>query len=549
MSTKRKTKSAPRRSQSTARRIVSGIGQYLDGAWGDVSDDLAGTGHSAVSTVYRFANGLPVNLDTIAEDFEDGRQAQRRDAKRFVKENPRTAGALSTAGLVSGLAGAGAAAKGAVRGVNALRSGALTTGQVARSAAKVSPASVVSGALFGAANGETSSERLANAGIGAGIGALAAPVVALASKAPRVAPKPRERNIRELTPEETDAVAGGASGYGANDYGVGYSPEYSKLKNQPKYGDLDLQITPGDQMSPVKPLKPEDLQGALIVSAPADRSRAGGVLSSINGEKLNKPVQLQGGMDFMRVQEALGHNSGEKSVWASAPGVISGFGRVAREAAEKGQKAYLAPWAMAGASSDYSHMPASVVVQQLLKSDPKSVRMFEKEILSKFPAYVGSKDPKALITQVESDPALRYNMMKLLDTKKMQDAGLPSANNARLATTEPALLDVPSGTFGYNIGLIDPSGVTIKDPMLPHSTYAAQLKGNYAGSLEAPVGATTFLRDATRAMEANPKGFIPAHIEYNLKRGVKTQEADQQWVDEVSAEIERLRSLGLGFSR
>lgn len=55
----------------------------------------------------------------------------------------------------------------------------------------------------------------------------------------------------------------------------------------------------------------------------------------------------------------------------------------------------------------------------------------------------------------------------------------------RKTITEPELMHQPMLTSGMTVGRFDPMGRVIKDPAIPHPTYAQQNIASYQGRLPA----------------------------------------------------------------
>lgn len=130
----------------------------------------------------------------------------------------------------------------------------------------------------------------------------------------------------------------------------------------------------------------------------------------------------------------------------------------------------------------------------------------------------------------------------MLDTAKWRDKGGPNIGVLRQAITEPRLADVPNETFGYSLGKIDKTGDPILDPANPHTTYRAQLPGEYTGGFEVMIPPNLMFPDVYEKAMASPRGR--QDLSYMLKRGVPTQKADQKWLDGIMPYYEQAKDRG-----
>ena len=133
-------------------------------------------------------------------------------------------------------------------------------------------------------------------------------------------------------------------------------------------------------------------------------------------------------------------------------------------------------------------------------------------------------------------------LAKALDTAKWRDAGLPNMAEIRHAVTEPALADARTEAFGYALGRIDPERGVIRDPVNTHNTYAGHLPGEYMGGFDVQVPVNLMFPDVFEKSMAT-RGYRP-DVAYNLKRGVPTQKADQEWLDGIMPYYEWAKSTG-----
>jgi len=99
-------------------------------------------------------------------------------------------------------------------------------------------------------------------------------------------------------------------------------------------------------------LSPEQMQGGNILALIGDRTAAGRNLMAVNGQPLARPVELQGGPDFMRTHQ------GDSAAWASGQPVITKLSKAVQEAGGNGDPVYGAYTAMSHTAGDFSTMMA-----------------------------------------------------------------------------------------------------------------------------------------------------------------------------------------------
>lgn len=307
----------------------------------------------------------------------------------------------------------------------------------------------------------------------------------------------------------------------------------------------------------VRPVKrriitPEDMQGGIALPLIGDRAAAGRILTEVGGQRLSKPVNLQGGPGFMQThtQPVVIPLEDKSAAWASGQGVISRLSGLAQRAAELGgtDKIYAPYVAMSPTGVDFNAMVAQTVLNQY---DPSALtKKAKKEFLNDVRNYVPDKKkphikPGSVLTEADLNDveALREKMLspdagplrkvfvQRMGTNKFQNQGFPNVAAARAATTEPELMDIDVGSTGHNIALINPEGKIIESPKIPHETYPVQLSGEYFGSLEQPVSYKEFFPGYVEARRALGK---PEKDDwYTFGRSMPLQQLDQEWVDRM----------------
>lgn len=319
----------------------------------------------------------------------------------------------------------------------------------------------------------------------------------------------------------------------------GYKPEYTSLLNRPtSKGKVDPNAIGADfvqtrKLTPRRHITPEDLQGGNLILTTADRTRAGGELRGLRGREFERPVDMQGGQDFIR-----DHFDG---VWASDRPVIR---KLASQAAEGGDRpAYLMPVTMAGVSGDFSHMMADTMLEQMRALPASSLKALDDRLRQgkKANTFEGlsfaHRDVDEVRDQLMNDwpGTRRADLWKHLDTGTIEAEGV-SVGDARLAITDPNLAHMPSEIVGYNIGRMTPE--IIDKPAIPHSTYSTQIGGSFEGSFDRPMPASVLFPDFYGSLAA--RGTARDKYTRALMMNKVTQPADQRWLDRVMPQWERM---------
>jgi hypothetical protein len=96
---------------------------------------------------------------------------------------------------------------------------------------------------------------------------------------------------------------------------------------------------------------------------------------------------------------------------------------------------------------------------------------------------------------------------------------------------------------GYTLSRLHPGASIIKKPKNPHTTYKTQIAGDYLGGLEYQLPPEIAFRDFYNAQKPETLKNS-AKLGRSIELGIPTQKVDQQWVDEASAYMERMRNGG-----
>jgi hypothetical protein len=298
-----------------------------------------------------------------------------------------------------------------------------------------------------------------------------------------------------------------------------------------------------------KIISPEQLQGGIAIPLVGDRAAAGRILTDIGGQKLARPVTLEGGPEYMLTHTQ--DDPSKSAIWASDKGVISGLSKQAKIAGESGRPVYGVNVIGSPTNVDYNTMTTQAFLGML---DPSSLtkkvkKEFTRELRNYVPDpkkphnipgkdFVGFDDIDAMREQLLAPGAgeLRKAFLNRMGIDKFKGSGLPDVAHARLSVTEPSLLDEPLGSAGFTIARMDPEGKIIESPVREHGTYSTPLGGQYEGSLERVIPYKKFFpsfEERRRLFGASPAGDYRA-----FSLSPVSQELDQEWLDTV------MKSLG-----
>jgi len=312
-------------------------------------------------------------------------------------------------------------------------------------------------------------------------------------------------------------------------------------KLEKPYQDITFKTEPVKDLPKRQQLSLENLQGQYIIPAVGDRTAAGKLLTEIEGVKLNKPVELEGGPDFMLTH---GSKPGpDSTIWASGQSIVSALRNRAVQAAQQGGNANLMYVPMGYDSLNFSTMPVDAALEMIRSSKitKKSKRKFDDAVRSLRPEFAGIDSPE-VVNQLRNTGALRHAFLNRMQLEDFQNAGFPHLSSIRKAIMEPALADVPLYHGGYSVGQIDTALPINKKPTAPHRTYDTQLHGRVLGGMDTPVPYTMLWRDFLNARRAREMPMSGDRMAF--ERAKPLQLVDQQLVDQVMPYIETLRRRG-----
>lgn len=312
-------------------------------------------------------------------------------------------------------------------------------------------------------------------------------------------------------------------------------------KLEKPYQDISFKTEQVADLPARKQITLEDLKGQYVVPAVGDRTAAGKLLTEVEGVKFNRPVELEGGPDFMLTHGAAG--GPDSTVWASGQSIVSALRNRALEAERKGGPANLMYVPMGYNSLNFSTMPTDAALEMIRsgKITKKAKKEFDEAVRSLRPEFAGIDSPQAL-EQLQKSGELRHAFLDRMQIDKFRNAGFPDITAIRKAIMEPALENVPLYHGGYSVGKIDTSLPINKSPKAPHKTYPAQLHGQVAGGMDTPVPHTMMWRDFFK--ERRARGMPESGDRMAFERSKPLQLVDQELLDTVMPYVEALRRSG-----
>lgn len=331
--------------------------------------------------------------------------------------------------------------------------------------------------------------------------------------------------------------------------------------------------TKGYSLKPENPMSWSDFasigKGGHVLNLSGDRTRFGTV-HEINGKKLNWPVKVFAGPDYIR-EPVKGR------AWASGSGVVSGLNSLVRELSKKGPVfGMYSPYG--GTGGDFAHHMFDAVMAQVNPDDltkgaknkfdvamrngrfimggTDKIDKIRDRVKQKMGAWPGIDNPKKASefarTKLTGDE--RKAILEYLDKKMWTDEGFPHVGITRVAVTDPKLLGVPQNVIGGNVALLKPSE---KLPSSQHPSFPAGMAGEYVGTVPfsprhyaLPVSTAHFAKtpSAGKGIHVDPYSLDPmARAGYRtlFERNYVLEPVSQQMVEGAEEGIKKMPLYGL----
>lgn len=304
--------------------------------------------------------------------------------------------------------------------------------------------------------------------------------------AERVVPQVMERG--GLPAEMLGAMAQGTQSRATRNVGaMGFDPRFDpRVKEQAKLAKLVTDVDEPRVQVPTVSLV--DYEGRPFITSMADRTGVG-LLKSIDDVTLNRPVNMQGGNDFMF------NNPG--MAWASGKMPSRQLLQEAEIIKQvTGQNPLYIPWRMAPSGGDFATMTGESMLSFAEANMNKGTKKkFDSTIKKMIPEWAGVNDPKS-VEQFRSAPdTVRKALKNMMDTE-FRDAGGLSIGQARLAVADPKQLKGAEG------GLMNVGEIFADQPLITqsgHASYPYGVPGQGLGRLAEDVNVFQLMPNVVQA--------------------------------------------------
>jgi hypothetical protein len=308
--------------------------------------------------------------------------------------------------------------------------------------------------------------------------------------------------------------------------------------------NVEYRYTRKDDLAPWRELTPEDLyrERAYIAPALGDRSPGNMIIDEINGVRLARPVDTQGGGDFQRANL--------DAAWANREAAAKGLmGKIAAQTADD-SPVYMAHTLMGLDSVDSSHMMVQAILRQIAENKgnidraaAEKVDEFISKKIKGWPGILNTEAAERFLAREKSPGKDSSIVVKALDKAGPRKGGFPDVGAARFAVTDPRLLSADQLASGYTFSRLNPRGALFRSER-PHETYPVNLPSageGYAGGFRNQVPAEVMFSDWARGMkpvDRNNNPLTPTMKQQALMTQVPVQRANQEWLDTVMSYIE-----------
>ena len=226
----------------------------------------------------------------------------------------------------------------------------------------------------------------------------------------------------------------------------------------------------------------QDYEGRPFVASQSDTTKAGGILTHVDGQPLNKPVDLLGGQDYMFLPESYKRGL----LWASAEEPIDKLISQAKLARDTfGEDPIYLPFAMKPTGMDFSKQVTDTMLQSALaKLDSKQLDELDKLIrTTSTDKETGAKvnlNWKGIRSENPLDGTTggeRKDINRIIDVNfraKGKNDGTITLPQARLANADEFQLNKEPLTI-QNVGEVSMSDM--KSNVSGHPTYPYALRG------------------------------------------------------------------------
>lgn len=239
-----------------------------------------------------------------------------------------------------------------------------------------------------------------------------------------------------------------------------------------------------------------DLEGRPFITSMSDRTAAGGYLTGVNDVNFNRPVNLQGGQDFMFENPGM--------VWASGKSPVNQIRKLAAMVkSTTGENPLYIPWRMAPTGGDFASMTGETMLNYADAALSKRVkRDIDKEIKALIPDWAGIGSDRSIEQFQSAKDKVRKQIKQKLDVNFREQGGL-GVGEARIAVSDPRQLTAPD-TGIQNVGEIFANEPAIVQS--GHPAYPTGVPGRGLGRIREDVRVYELLDPVVQARNiANPR--------------------------------------------
>lgn len=278
-----------------------------------------------------------------------------------------------------------------------------------------------------------------------------------------------------------------AAGVTRNIGGMGFDPRFDpRVKEQGKLSKLVTDVE--EPKVQVPKLSLADLEGRPFITSMSDRTGVG-LLQSIGDVNLNRPINMQGGQDFMF------NNPG--MVWASGKMPSRQLLQEAEIIKQvTGKNPIYLPWRMAPSGGDFATMTGESMLSFAEANMNKGTKKkLDSKIKKMIPDWSGVNDPKSVEQFRNAPDATRKALKNMMDTE-FRDAGGLSIGQARLAVADPKQLKGAEG------GLMNVGEIFADQPLIAksgHVSYPYGVPGQGLGQLAEDVNVFQLMPNVVQA--------------------------------------------------
>lgn len=315
---------------------------------------------------------------------------------------------------------------------------------------------------------------------------------------------------------------------------------YARISPRKDPNEIVSRYEPMFDLPEKKVIAPYNLENSDIISLYGDKTRAGERLHGIGDYNFDQPVELHGGPEFGRMQEG----SGSSAVWASEPSAVNTLRNRMRKSFDEGRDVYGVYTPMGPTSLDQTTMMTDSLLQMMKNSDVKKADLsnFDKYLGQTMPGLSSIRNPSELREQLrEMTQGDRLKFTRAIDNAKLLAKGFPDVSAARVALTDPALMNMPAGATGHSVVKFSPDTLKrMENPTLPHGSYSEQMSGTNVGGFDEAVPFDLMFPDLFR-QRAEQGGELGSNL-----RSLELQKPIQRMTPEV---VDRIMNYRLAARR